>query len=248
MAGFGDRFKRAGYKDPKPLIMVDGKPMIEHVIDLFPEENNFLFVCNNDHLKHSNMRGIISSAKPKGKIAGIKSERLGPVRNILLVADYIDDNEPVIVNYCDFNMFWNYSHFKKEMLRTKADGAVVCYSGFHPHLLGPSLYAGVKIDSKKMITDIREKYSFSENKMDSWHSCGTYYFKTGGIMKKYFQKIYDSGEKVNNEFYVSMAFKPMIRDGLKVTMYPVDYFCQWGTPEDLSDYNYWSEYFKSKHK
>jgi len=35
MSGFGERFRRAGYDVPKPLIMVDGKPIIAHVVDLF---------------------------------------------------------------------------------------------------------------------------------------------------------------------------------------------------------------------
>ena len=30
MSGIGKRFIDAGYKDPKPLIVIDGKPIIEH--------------------------------------------------------------------------------------------------------------------------------------------------------------------------------------------------------------------------
>jgi NDP-sugar pyrophosphorylase family protein len=50
MSSFGERFRRAGYTVPKPLIEVDGKPIISHVIDLFPGETNFIFICNEDHL------------------------------------------------------------------------------------------------------------------------------------------------------------------------------------------------------
>jgi len=50
MSGFGERFRRAGYKIPKPLIEVGGKPIIAHVIDLFPGEDDFTFICNEDHL------------------------------------------------------------------------------------------------------------------------------------------------------------------------------------------------------
>ena len=38
MSGLGERFRRAGYKVPKPLIEIDGKPIIAHVIDMFPKE------------------------------------------------------------------------------------------------------------------------------------------------------------------------------------------------------------------
>ena len=34
----------------------------------------------------------------------------------------------------------------------------------------------------------------------------------------------------------------MVKDGLKVWVPTnVDKFCQWGTPEDLSDYLFWTE-------
>ena len=50
MSGFGERFRRAGYALPKPLIEVDGKPIIAHIIDLFPDEPDFIFICNQEHL------------------------------------------------------------------------------------------------------------------------------------------------------------------------------------------------------
>ena len=43
MSGIGERFIKAKYKLPKPLIKVAGKPIIAHVIDLFPGETEFLF-------------------------------------------------------------------------------------------------------------------------------------------------------------------------------------------------------------
>lgn len=49
MSGFGKRFRRAGYVLPKPLIGTDGRPIIAHVIDLFPGETDFVFFCNRDH-------------------------------------------------------------------------------------------------------------------------------------------------------------------------------------------------------
>ena len=35
MSGIGKRFIDEGYEDPKPLISVDGSPIIEHVVKLF---------------------------------------------------------------------------------------------------------------------------------------------------------------------------------------------------------------------
>ena len=68
MSGLGQRFINAGYDIPKPLIKVDGKPIIEHVVNLFPRENNIKFICNDKHLKETNMREILNYFCPQGKI------------------------------------------------------------------------------------------------------------------------------------------------------------------------------------
>lgn len=46
MSGFGERFRRAGFNTPKPLININDKPIIAHVIDLFRGEHNFIFILS----------------------------------------------------------------------------------------------------------------------------------------------------------------------------------------------------------
>ena len=44
MSGSGTRFLKAGYTVPKPLIEVDGKPLIEHVVNMYPGEKDIIFI------------------------------------------------------------------------------------------------------------------------------------------------------------------------------------------------------------
>ena len=85
MSGIGERFIKAKYKLPKPLIKVAGKPIIAHVIDLFPGETEFLFICNEEHLKNKyyKMKETILKYCPTGKIFPIKPHKKGPVHAIL---------------------------------------------------------------------------------------------------------------------------------------------------------------------
>lgn len=75
MSGFGERFRRAGYSLPKPLIPIDGKPIIAHVIDMFPGETDFLFICNQDHLDNPDyaVRATLERYCPTGRVVGIPS-------------------------------------------------------------------------------------------------------------------------------------------------------------------------------
>ena len=59
MSGFGERFRKVGYSVPKPLIEIDGKTIIQHVIEMFPGENDITFICNKDHLNEKKYRCLL---------------------------------------------------------------------------------------------------------------------------------------------------------------------------------------------
>ena len=243
MSGIGERFLQAGYTTPKPLIDVEGKPIIQHIIERFSPEDNFIFICNQNHLETTELKKTLLKITRNQTILEIPQHKFGPVYAILQASTHINDDEPYIVNYCDFSWRWNYGDFKIFLEKSFCDGCVVTYKGFHPHLLGPNSYASLRTDGNKAL-EIREKHSFTLNKMNSHQSSGTYYFRRGSDIKKYFQHLIDKKLNLNGEYYVSMAYQPMIEDHQQVLIYEIPYFLQWGTPEDLSEYLGWSDYFK----
>lgn len=245
MSGFGERFRRAGYDVPKPLIEIEGKPIIAHVIDMFPGEQEFIFICNQDHLDSDSyaMEKILKKYCPTGKIIGIKPHKLGPIHAVNQITDLISLDEPTIVNYCDFTCYWDWEHFKKFTIETKCDGAIPAYKGFHPHTLGSTNYAYMK-ESSGWVEDIQEKQPYTDNRMEEFASSGTYYFATGALMKAALNSTIKQDLSVNGEYYVSLAYKPMLDEQLKIAVYPLQHFMQWGTPQDVHEYNQWSSVFK----
>jgi len=247
MAGVGKRFQEKGYKLPKPLIEVEGKPIIEHVVNLFPGENEFVFICNNKDLVNTQLKEILTKLKHDAKIIGIDYEKFGPVYGILLAEKaepFLKDD--VIINYCDFYMDWDFEDFRRTIDMTKCEGNVPCYTGFHPHLLHGKLYAGVKVDGNNFMTEIQEKHRFSEDPTQTLHSAGLYYFKKGEYVKKYFKELMDKKMDVNGEYYVSMVYQLLLRDKLPIHVYEIKHFLQWGTPEDFEEYLEWSVAFRKK--
>ncbi len=239
MTGYGRRFIAAGYLDPKPLIMVDGKPIIEHVLGLMPGEKDLQFVCNLDHRTTSDIEAVLSNLAPQAKIDWHTKKR-GPVEAILDVHTKIDLSAPYMVSYCDFGGLWDYQGFKRAVVETNCDAALPAYIGFHPHLLNKALYASMRVSADGWLEEIREKHCFTENPMDCYQQPGHFYFKSGSLMLQYARRLLAEGELINGEFYVSQMFNLMQRDGLKILVYPMPYFCQWGTPEDLEEYEAWS--------
>ena len=244
MSGVGNRFVEAGYKDPKPLIVIDGKPIIEHVCDLFPGEDKFTFICNAKHLAETNMKEVLLKIKPNANVIEIPNHKKGPVYAVSLVENLIDDEEEVIVNYCDFGAYWDYEDFLKHTRDRNADGAVPAYKRFHPHMLGTTNYAFMR-DDKQWMLEIKEKEPFTNNRMNEYASDGTYYFKKGSYVKKYFNKLMEEDINLKGEYYVSLIYNLLVEDGLKVSIYDVQHMLQWGTPQDVEEYNIWSKYFRN---
>lgn len=244
MTGYGSRFVAAGYKELKPFIPVMGKPIIEWIVKkMYPDEKNFVFICRQEHLDQiKDMRATLLKLVPTAKIFAIKDwVKKGPVYDVMRAADLIDDSIPCIINYCDFYMTWDWKQFKKDVEKRDCDGCIPCYTGFHPHLLPEkNLYASCQTDEKDNLLEIREKYSFEQDKSKGRHSPGVYYFKSGATLKKYCQEMIDEGVMLNGEFYASLPYNFMVKDGLKVWVPTnVQYFCQWGTPEDMEECKYW---------
>jgi len=250
MTGNGSRFKTAGYKRLKPFIEVHGKPLIEWVVKLFSEDKNKItFICQDYHLNSLDyIKPELTRIAPDARIFTVYDWKGGgPVANVLKAAEIIDNNKAVLISYCDFYMSWDYLAFKSEVKKRNSDGAIPCYSGFHPHLIPKNnFYASCKVDNDENLIEIREKFSWERDKTMARHSPGVYYFKDGYTMKKYCQQLVDADDNIKGEYYMSLPYNYMVKDSLKVWCPTnINHFCQWGTPRDLEDYVYWINTIKS---
>ena len=245
MSGFGERFRAKGYTKPKPLIEIDGRSIISYVVEMFPDENNLFFICNEDHLSHPSygMEAHLKSICPSGTVIGIPSHKLGPIHAVNQLKDHLDLNQPVVVNYCDFTCYWDWQHFKQSVQDLEVDGAIPAYRGFHPHSLGSTNYAYMKEENYRL-QDIQEKQPFTDNRMQEFASSGTYYFKTAELMYQAFDWVVDNNVHVNNEYYISVAYQYLLKNNLEILVYPLQHFMQWGTPEDVTEYLEWSQVFR----
>lgn len=183
MSGIGKRFKNAGYKLPKPFIQISGKPIVEHVVEMFPGVEDILFIVNQEHSNDSELNLISQLLRiaPKAEIAVIDNHKFGPAWAIKQAKECIKMDVPVVVNYCDFACIWNFPSFS-EKIHSGIDGLIATYSGFHPHMLRSAKYAYLKLDEFENVVDIQEKQPFTSEPMSEPASSGTYGFGTGKIL------------------------------------------------------------------
>ena len=228
MAGAGSRFVDAGYSFPKPLIDVDGQPMIQKVVENLGLEANYIFVVQKFHREKYNLDSMLNLIAPNCKIVEVNSITEGAACTTLLAKEYIDNDNPLFIANSDQYVEWNPLNFMYQMNQRDADGGIVTFKATHPK------WSYAKTDDNGLVTEVAEKNPISNNA-----TVGFYYWKHGSDYVKYANKMIASNERVNNEFYVCPVFNQAIGDDKNIHTYEADKMWGLGTPEDLERFLYY---------
>ena len=237
MAGFGERFKKIGFSLPKSLIKIKNRPLISYIDSQFGIPKNKIFICNSEHLNNKTfqMKLLINEFVPEALIASINPHKLGPVYSLICAENYIHDDIPVIISYCDCLSIFDIQSFMNEISENDIDGIVFTYEGFHPNKIRSMQHAYIK-EKNGYIINVKEKKPFTNDPYSEKASSGVYYFRSGKMLKELCRNAYKNNTSTNGEFFVSMLFKELIRNRKKIKSFNIDQFVNWGTPEDFLDY------------
>ncbi len=231
-----------GYVDPKPLIRIHDinskRRVIEHVLQMFDESDNFVFICNDVHLHNTSMREIILSLKPNATVLSMPQHKKGPVFTVMPAYPYIADDEEVIISYCDGTIKWDRQAFQKHIDNNELDACLITHSGFHPHVLSTTKMAFLQ-ESGGVVSEVKEKASYTNNPLNEHASSGQYYFRKGSYIKKYFDQAIDRNINYNGEHYITLVYNLLIEDGLKVGYFDTPQVAILGTPEEVRNFEAW---------
>ena len=239
MSGKGSRFRQAGYSELKPFIEVAGKPMIEHILEMYPNRTKTIFVVNSSDPELDEHNRILKDLSPEALIVELPDNRLGPSYAVLNAKIEIDPDLPIVVNYADFAGVWSEKEFINELVEN--DACILTYTKFHPHMLRNSSYAYVKKEGN-LVTHIQEKQSFTESPMEEEASAGAYAFKSGALLLEAIDTQMKKDLSLFGEFYTSLTMQPLLDWGKKISTTLMEKFYQWGTPTDLEDWKSWRNF------
>jgi len=225
MAGAGSRFQQAGYTFPKPLIDVEGKPMIQIVVENLNIDANFIFVVQKEHREKYNLDTLLNLISPNSKIVEVDGITEGAACTALLAKEYIDNDNPLFFANSDQFVEWDSTEFMYKMNETDADGGIVSFRATHPK------WSFAKVDESGLVTEVAEK-----NPISDIATVGYYYWKKGSDFVKYAEDMIEKDIRVNNEFYVCPVFNQAIEDGKEIRTFDIPKMWGLGTPEDLKYY------------
>ena len=224
MAGHGSRFQKAGYTLPKPLIDVQGIPMIQKVVDNLNIDANYIFVVQREHEKYD-VSSKLKAIDPDCKIIYVDSVTEGAACTTLLAKKYIDNDKHLLLANSDQYVEWDSNRFYYQMTDQKLDAGMVTFKANHPK------WSFAKLGNDGYVAEVAEK-----NPISDIATAGIYYWCKGSDYVKYAEQMIQKNIRVNNEFYVCPVFNEAIQDKKKIAVHNIEKMWGLGTPEDLKEY------------
>lgn len=213
--------------------------MIKHVVSMFDQQDHFHFVINENQQQESpDIVQRLKALAARADVTIIPAHENGPTFTALQ-AQGIPDDAPVIIAYCDFTVRWNYRAFLAHV--SQADAGAPSFRGFHPASLGDTHYAYMRVEGDRMV-ELREKQSFTHNRMEEHASTGIYYFSSSRMFRHYADRLLAEHDYSKGEAYTSLLLNMVVADGKDVIVHDVDNFICLGTPGDYRQYIYWHNY------
>jgi len=214
--GIGKRCNN--YSLPKPLNFIQGRHMIEYVIENIPSDE--VYIIYNIFLNDYNFCEILINKFKNKKLhfscvdyltrGAVETAYIG-IQNFI-----INDDNIVFIDNDNIHTFNEFKNFENDFI-----GYGIDYS--NPN------YSFIKILDNNII-NIEEK-----NKISDCYCCGFYGFKNISSFIFYAKKLLDRNFKTKNEFYFSQLYKLIINDNNIVEPFFIENTKHVGTLSEISN-------------
>ncbi|HDM8440038.1 glycosyltransferase family 2 protein [Yersinia enterocolitica] len=203
MAGKGSRFAKEGYQDPKPLIPVGTKRMIELVINnLTPSRpHRFIFICQQEHIDKYDLQAKLEILAPNCIVVGINQVTEGAACTVLCAKDYINNNDNLMIANSDQWVDICIDDYLADMDEKDLDGIIMTMDADDPK------WSFVEFDTNGLVKGVYEKIVISKEA-----TVGIYNYKRGSDFCTKAEKMISNGDRSNGEYYVAPVYTYMYKD------------------------------------
>lgn len=220
--GIGERLRPLTDKIPKPMLNVRGKPILEHLVNLFKRNgiNEFIFaLCY--------LPEVITSYFGDGKKFGVhidyifenEDKPLGTAGAILPAKKYINDT--FIVSYSDILRQLDIKDMIDYHQKKKSFSTLHVYKRF-----GPDPKSTIAFDKQNLILEFKERPKPEELKDDFVWANGSFYI--------FEPKIFDFIPKNKKSDFGKQIFPSLLKVGKPLFAYPYNgYFVDIGNLDKL---------------
>ncbi len=209
MAGIGKRMRPHTLSVPKPLVVVAGKPIVQHLVESIstvcqePITEIAYILGDSEMFGKAVQQSLVELAQSLGATASlfVQKEPLGTAHAILCAEASLSGK--VVVAFAD-------TLFKADFVLDSEQDGIIWVSKIED----PRAFGVVKLNETGNITDFYEK---PETFVSDLAIIGIYYFKDGENLKKELQYLITNDIKEKGEYQLTNALENMKNKGLKFT-------------------------------
>lgn len=230
LGGKGDRFKKNGYKVPKPLIKVFEKTMIEYVLDnLTLNSEDKIFIIYNFKLNDYNFCNYIKKKYNFIKLIEIYQDTKGAVETLFLglndILNKYSYHRKCLILDCDTF----YTQNIVEIFRNSNCNTIFYTKNYDCN----PIYSYIELDDNKNVINIEEKNKISDNA-----NTGAYSFIDINTLYNYCNYVLENNITFNDEPYTSCVISEMIKSNIIFKGYELsnEYVFSLGTPLAVEKY------------
>jgi dTDP-glucose pyrophosphorylase len=220
MAGRGSRYANVGYTMPKPLIEINGKPMLYHAfqsVKNVPYEK-VIFIALKEHEQTYGVSKLIKEQIVTDfELILLDDVTEGQLCTVLSASHFFHPNQSILIAASDSYIE---SNIAEEVQTSTADGIISVIN------LPGEQWSFAKTDETDRVIEVAEKTRISDHA-----STGIYYFKDAKYFERLAQQLIQHKETTKGEYYIMPLYNKMIAEGAQIKLSHAKAMWDMGTPE-----------------
>ncbi|HEX6168387.1 MAG TPA: glycosyltransferase family 2 protein [Chitinophagaceae bacterium] len=221
----------AEYQFPKPLIEINGKPMIQRVFEnlqtIEKKELKYIFIireedCIRFHLDQT----IAILSDNSASVIRLKEQTKGAVCSCLMAIDALDLKSPLLITNGDQIIDIELQAAIKFFEDKNLDGGVITFESVHPK------WSFARFE-KDLVVETAEKRPISKNAI-----AGVYYFKRAADFMTGSFEVIKKNINTNGLFFISSTINELILSNKKVGYYsiPNEHYHSFYSPQKIKEF------------
>jgi dTDP-glucose pyrophosphorylase len=220
MAGKGRRYSDAGYTVPKPLIEINGKPMLYYAFKSVrdvPYEKVIFIALKEHELTFGVSKLIKEQIVSDFELILLDDVTEGQLCTVLTASYFFQPNQSILIAASDSYIE---SNIAEELKNTSMDGLISVIT------LPGEQWSFAKTDKTGRVVEVAEKTRISDHA-----STGIYYFKDSKLFEHYAYQLMQQKETTKGEYYIMPLYNKLIAQSAEIGLSCAKAMWDMGTPE-----------------
>lgn len=214
-------FQERGYELPKPLIDIQGTPMIKWATSCIDwiDSSCYIFPVLESHItKYSIDDRLHDIYGPEIDIVPIDGMTEGAAITALRAKDHLSTEDLLVL----FGDQYIQAPIEETIHQSSADGLIAVFESSEP------CWSYARTGPSGKVTEVAEKKVISSNA-----TAGLYYFDKGTDFIHGAEQMIQKDIRTNGLFYICPVYNELIEMGRDVETFPVDEMRSLGAPDDI---------------